>query len=122
MLLDRPLEVTFDRAMVRQSVEGAFGVTPTTAGTFDWPDDRTVRFHPSQPFERDTEYAVEIGQGATDRDGTPLKEPYAFRFRTVGYLLVTQVIPAPHSADVEVDSNFTVMFNRPVVPLTTLAQ
>ncbi len=119
--LDAPIELVFDRAMDRQAVEDAFRITPAVDGRFQWADERTVRFRPDAPLARATEYTVEVETTATDAGGVPLAAPYSFRFTTVGYLEVSQVIPAPGSADVETDSTVTVMFNRPVVPLTTVS-
>ena len=122
MPLDLPVEIVFDRGMDQTRVEEAFGINPDTSGHFAWPNAQTLQFVPDQPFERDVEYTVTIANSAADPDGNPLAEPFVLRFRTVGYLQITQVIPAAGSIDVEVDSSFTVMFNRPVVPLTSLGQ
>jgi uncharacterized protein YfaS (alpha-2-macroglobulin family) len=120
--LDGTIELIFDRAMDQAAMENAFRISPKVNGSFQWPDERTIRFQPTQALDRDTRYDVEIGTGAKDADGLPLADAYRFHFTTVGYLEVTQVIPAPDSQDVEADSTITVMFNRPVVPLTTLEQ
>ncbi|MFN2108103.1 MAG: Ig-like domain-containing protein, partial [Anaerolineae bacterium] len=71
---------------------------------------------------RDTVFDVILTQNASAETGELLREPYTFRFATAGYLEVAQVIPDPDTTDVETESTITVMFNRPVVPLTTLAQ
>ncbi|HID63525.1 MAG TPA: alpha-2-macroglobulin, partial [Anaerolineae bacterium] len=120
--LDGTIELVFDRAMDQATVEAAFSISPKVKGSFQWPDERTLRFQPAQALARATRYEVELGTGARDTDGLPLADAYRFHFTTVGYLEVTQVIPAPDSQDVEADSTITVMFNRPVVPLTTLEQ
>ena len=120
--LDGTIELVFDRSMDQAAVEGAFRISPEVKGRFQWPDERTVRFQPAKALARDSRYDVEIGTGAKDTDDLPLADAYRFHFTTVGYLEVTQVIPAPDSQDVEADSTITVMFNRPVVPLTTLKQ
>jgi len=120
--LDGTIELVFDRAMDQTAVERAFSISPRVEGRFQWPDERTVRFQPAQALARATRYEVYLGTGAKDADGVLLAEAYRFHFTTVGYLEVTQVIPAPDSQDVEADSTITVMFNRPVVPLTTLEQ
>ena len=120
--LKDPIEIVFDRSMDHQAVEQAFSLTPAVSGSFQWPDERTVQFHPGSPLERDQSYSVRVAQNAKALDGTALEDPYTFRFRTVGYLEITQVIPAADSTDVEVQSGLTVMFNRPVVPLTSLSQ
>ncbi len=120
--LDQPIVMVFDRAMDARSVEAAFTIAPAVGGASDWPDERTLRFKPDAPLARDAAYTVQVGTGAAARDGATLAEPLRLEFRTVGFLLVTQVLPAPDSADVEVDSTVTIMFNRPVVPLTSLGQ
>ena len=118
--LDGAVELVFDRAMDRGSVEGALEVSPAVRGRFEWADERTVRYLP-EDLKRGEQYHVYLGQGARDTEGAILGGAYRFRFATVGYLEVTQVIPAPNSVDLEADSAITVMFNRPVVPLTSLA-
>jgi len=54
-------------------------------------------------------------------DGRTLDEAFTFRFRTVGYLEVSQVIPAPGTQETQTDSTMTVIFNRPVVPLLAVS-
>jgi len=120
--LEGTIDLVFDRAMDQAAVESAFNISPQAEGRFQWPDERTFRFQPALALARATWYEVYLGTTAMDTDGVPLAEAYYFRFTTVGYLEVTQVIPAPDSQDVEADSTITVMFNRPVVPLTTLEQ
>ncbi len=119
--LNGTVELVFDRPMDKGSVERAFQVSPAVDGTFEWADARTVRFVPAD-LVRATSYHVYLGQDARDTEGAILAGAYRFRFQTVGYLEVSQVIPAPDSIDVESDGVVTVMFNRPVVPLTTLEQ
>jgi hypothetical protein len=121
MPLDGRVELIFDRAMDKASVERAIELSPAVAGRFLWPDSRTVQFVPAS-LDRDTSYHLYVGQGARDTQGATLSGAYRFRFQTVGYLEVSQVIPAPDSKEVEADSTITVMFNRPVVPLVALEQ
>jgi len=107
--------------MDRASVEAAFRLSPEVRGGFEWADERTLRFKPARHLKRDTEYQVTVGPEAKATDGNPLDGAYRFRFRTVGYLEVAQVIPAPDTEDVETESTITVIFNRPVVPLTAVS-
>ena len=115
------IELVFDRAMDHASVEAAFRLSPEVKGDFAWTDERTVRFKPARDLKRDTEYQAALGPQAKAADGNPLDGAYRFRFRTVGYLAVAQVIPAPDTQDVEANSTVTVIFNRPVVPLTAVS-
>jgi hypothetical protein len=119
--LDGTIEVVFDRPMDHESVEAAFSLSPDVEGSFEWKDERTLRFRPSAPLDRDAEYEVYLAAGAEGGDGQPLDGAYYFQFRTVGYLEVTQVIPAPGTEETEADSTITVMFNRPVVPLLAVS-
>jgi len=115
------IELVFDRAMDRGSVEAAFRLSPEVGGDFEWADGRTVRFKPARDLKRDTEYQATLGPEAKATDGNPLDGEYRFRFRTVGYLQVAQVIPAPDTQDVEATGTVTIIFNRPVVPLTAVS-
>ncbi len=120
------VEIIFDRLMDAKAVQAAFTLQPAggeaIAGEATWPDNRTMRFQPGQSLALNTAYDVVLTQDATDADGTPLAEPFVFRFFTTGFLEVAQVIPAHGTTDVETDGTITVIFNRPVVPLTTLGQ
>jgi len=118
---DGDIVLTFDRPMDRASVEAAFQVSPAVSGDMEWVDERTVHFKPARDLQRDAEYQVTVGSQARATDGDQLDGAYRFRFRTVGYLEATQVIPAPDTEGVEADSTITVMFNRPVVPLTAVS-
>src|SRR6185295_19845025 len=87
-----------------------------------WADARTLRFRPAQALPRASLYNVVLGQGAKASDGAPLNGAYQFRFATAGFLEVGQVIPADGAQDVQAGSTITVLFSRPVVPLTVVEQ
>ena len=118
---DGTIQLVFDRPMDKRSVESAFLVGPGVSGAIEWVDDRTVSFRPARALERDTEYLVTVGPEVKAADGNAIDGAYRFRFRTVGFLEVAQVIPAPGTADVQAESNITVIFNRPVVALTAVS-
>jgi hypothetical protein len=117
LAIDGSIDVYFDQAMDQASVQTAFSLSPDVKGTFTWLDAATVRFTPTTPFERATRYTVTIGTGAKSAAGIILKDPFTFTADTIGFLEVTQVLPAPDTQGVEVGAAITVMFNRPVVPL-----
>jgi len=119
--LDGGIGFSFDRPMDRPSAEGAFHLSPSVEGSFSWPDERTIRFQPRAPLARDATYSVLLDAAARGTDGIPVSAPYTFQFRTVGYLLVTQVAPAEGSEGIEATSRITVAFNRPVVPLLAVS-
>lgn len=120
---DQPIEIIFDRPMNRASVESAFQVYPAVAGAFNWVNDQTVQFEPQAALSRDSVYDVVIDQRAQDAAGAPLNEAYQFRFATNGFLQVAQVIPASGTGDVDPNNTLiTIIFDRPVVPLTSLQE
>ena len=109
-----PIVLTFNQAMDRVSVEGAFSVAPTVAGALRWDNDKTVRFVPSgEGFSRDAEYQVNVSESAKAQNGLALQLPVNFRFKAIGFLEVSQVLPQQGTQDVASDSDITVMFNRP---------
>ena len=119
---DQPLTFVFDREMDQQAVGGALAISPQIEGTFAWSDARTVSFRPEKPWNRNAVYDVVLGQAARASDGARLESPYQFRFATSGYLEVAQAIPAPSASDIAATSSITVLFNRPVVALTTVEE
>ncbi|MFN2226500.1 MAG: Ig-like domain-containing protein, partial [Anaerolineae bacterium] len=118
--LDGPLTLTFDEPMDRASVEAAFTISPTIAGEFRWDDDRTVTFLPERELDRGRRYQVSLDIGARNAEGEALEEAIAFDLHTVGYLQVAEVMPALDGEDLDPDTVLTVVFDRPVVPLTAI--
>jgi len=117
LALDGTIDVYFDQAMDKASVESAISLSPSLQGTFAWLDEATVEFTPATPFDRATRYTVTVGTGAKSAAGIALREPFTFNADSIGFLEVTQVLPAPDTQGVEAKAAITVMFNRPVVPL-----
>jgi len=121
--LTAPVEIVFDQPMDQASVEEAFTIQPAVAGRFEWPDPRTLRFTPvGEGFARGRLYKIALDTKAKSQRGLSLRRPLSLKFTAVGYLEVTTVQPAPKTTEVPCDSRVTVMFNRPVVPLTSLDQ
>ena len=117
LLTNGDIDIFFDQPMDQQATNNAFTINPPVAGSFVWLDADTLRFTPSQALERATRYTVTITENALSANGLQVREPIILEFQTVGFLEVSQVVPAPGSLAVEPQSVITVMFNRPVVPL-----
>jgi alpha-2-macroglobulin len=115
------VEIVFDVAMARSSVESGWSISPQIEGSFNWPTERTVRFTPVSGWIRSTVYTVSISQAARSSEGESLSDRFEFQFRAVGFLEVSQMTPADGSEEIAVDSDIFVMFNRPVVPLLALS-
>ncbi|HEY4689157.1 MAG TPA: Ig-like domain-containing protein, partial [Anaerolineae bacterium] len=119
-----PIVLVFDKSMDRKSTEEALSITPAVPYTVRWEDgDTQLEVIPAgEGFARDTTYEVKVATTALAANGKNLLQELLFRFKAVGYLDVTQVVPAPDTQGVAVDSDITVMFNRPVVPLTSISE
>ena len=116
------VEVSFDQAMDQASVQAAWQMaapdgTPLT-GQFVWPAPQKVRFTPDQELELASSYTVTLGEKAANPGGITLRQAYTFRVNTLTPLQISQVFPADGASDIDVASRVTVMFNRPVVPLS----
>ena len=83
-------------------------------------DERTVRFAFDDDFERGERYKVRVIESAKGEAGLELQRPFELRFSTVGYLEVTNTLPADGATEIMPDTVVTVLFNRPVVPLSAI--
>ena len=121
-----PLALTFDQPMDHASVEKALVINATDGaaiqGKIEWQGDNALRFTPVTPWDRAARYTVALNATARSAKGIALARPEAFTVNTIGTLAVAQTLPADGAQDVAPDSAITVLFNRPVVPLTALAQ
>src|SRR5512143_1345750 len=121
---EAPITLSFDKPMNRASVESAFQITPKVSGAFKWNDANTqVAFMPAgQGFARGELYSVNVLTTALATNGQMLGHPLQFTFKAVGFLEVTQVMPADGAEGVDPNTDITVMFNRPVVPLVPIEE
>ena len=115
-----PVVLTFDQPMDQRSVEAAFAVSPAVQGSFHWDKNRLTFLPSGDGFARATRYRVTLDKQARSAAGLALQDDFVFDFRTQGYLEVVSIVPAQDAGDVPIDSALTVVFNRPVVPLTDI--
>ncbi|RPI82722.1 MAG: hypothetical protein EHM41_17665, partial [Chloroflexi bacterium] len=115
--LSQPITLYFNQPMDHPSVEGALIGQPTLSGKFTWENDSILTFIPDSPFLPDTELLLTIGETAKSQKGLALLNPIELRYRTTGYLRLSQVLPEPGAQDVDPTSAVVAVFNRPVVPL-----
>ncbi len=124
--VDKPLQLLFDQPMDRASVEKALSVKAsdgsTVEGKLAWSADNAVTFTPAMAWTRATRYDVALTTDAKSAKGMALARPEQFTVNTIGNLAVAQTIPSNGTQDVVADAAITVIFNRPVVSLTTLSE
>ncbi|MBN1312748.1 MAG: Ig-like domain-containing protein [Anaerolineae bacterium] len=116
--LDGSIDLYFDQAMDQASVSAALKTDPSLEVALTWVDDSTLRVTP-QPGQlaRASRYTLTIGSTARSAKGLTLEQAVDVEVETVGFLRVSEVVPAENASGVEPDSVITVLFNRPVVPL-----
>lgn len=124
MPLDRAIEVTFDQPMDAAKTASAWAMTTLTGeaiqGEITWPQPDSLAFKPAAALQADAVYLVKIAKNAVSAAGAVLKDDVTFQVNTVGELRITKVFPEDGAVDVENRAAITVMFNRPIVPLTTV--
>ncbi|MGH2449167.1 MAG: Ig-like domain-containing protein [Chloroflexota bacterium] len=117
---DSSLSLLFNQPMNQASVESAWHLAPSTAGTFHW-NDSTVTFRPSGQLRPGTVYRLSIAASARARTGAFLGQSYSLRFTTSDALRVSSVSPARGTTQVPLDGRVTITFNHPMVPLSGLS-
>lgn len=126
MPLDGAIEVEFDQSMDSAATARAWQVTgpegETVNGELTWQNGRRLRFAPAGSWQTGAVYHASLGITALSAAGEPLREPLNLEFNTVGELQVSQVFPAQSATEVAGDAVITVIFNRPVIPLTILEE
>jgi alpha-2-macroglobulin len=119
------IELAFDQPMDRASVEKSVVVNTRddgpVEGAFEWVSDTVVRFTPKSGWDRGAEYSVALAKDARSTKGIGLARAENFAFNTIGSLSVAQTIPADGAQEVAADDTITILFNRPVVPLSGVA-
>ena len=74
--------INFSRAMDRQSVENAFSISPSAAGSFSWgAGDTQLTYTPFANLSFATTYSVTISVGAKDTEGISLSTTNNFSFQ-----------------------------------------
>lgn len=114
--LDRPITISFSTLMDTASVEGSLRLRPAFAHELRW-SGLLLEIVPDQPLETDGEYAITIGEGASDVSGVSLDGPATLTFRTVSSGLRPSVlVPADGTDGIAPTSPIAVIFDRAVDP------
>ena len=107
-----PVTFTFNKAMTSAEIV----VSPQLEGTTTVQGSE-VLFTPSAAPETNTRYQFVLVAAAAE-DGTQLNSSQQVTLQASGPLSVAATQPADGSVDTDPTANITVIFNRPVVPLT----
>jgi peptidoglycan-N-acetylglucosamine deacetylase len=75
---DSTIRLQFSRRMDMGSVLRSFSIEPAVDGVLEWPDDRTLVFHPSAPLAYRSTYRVTVGGVAAGARVLPALATLAF--------------------------------------------
>ncbi|MGB7341659.1 MAG: Ig-like domain-containing protein [Phototrophicaceae bacterium] len=115
--LDMPITLYFDRPLDCATVAESFSTTPLIAGNLSC-DGTSLTLTPDASYNRADTIRVMLDTSLKGADGAQLFEPIVLDFNTVGFVQISETFPSDGTLDIELDTSITVIFNRPIVPLT----
>ena len=116
------IKFTFDLDMDQAKTTDSFSLLgpdqKPVPGKGTWLDARTFSFKPDSKLQPSTAYKAVFSTDATAADGTSPQAAIELDFQSVDALTVGQTFPATDAEEVDPTTTITVIFNRPVVPVT----
>ncbi len=115
--LDSKFEVIFNRGMIKSSVERSFKITPNIAGEFSWESNQKIIFTPKDKLERGKSYGITFQGIVLSNFFVPVIGNKTINFETIGNPKV--ILASPQNEALEDLTPVTVVFDRPMIALTT---
>src|SRR5258706_4091133 len=120
------IHIVFDRDMDQAKTRAAWTFLgpdgKALAGQSAWLDARTFEFRPSLKLQPSARYVGAFSMAAAGADGKTPCEEIRLEFHSLDALAVGQVFPADKTEDVDVSTNITLIFNRPIVPVNIVEE
>lgn len=88
--VDSVIRLEFSRPMAMSTVLRSFRIEPAVEGTLEWPDDRTLLFHPSTTLGYGSTYRVTVGGRPADIVSAPAQGTF-----TVTTVWLPPAVPFP---------------------------
>ncbi len=111
------LHFSFPDIMDTQSVRDTISSVQKIEGDWAWNGD-TLTFDPAEPLKAGQSYTFLVPSSTLTADGGPLGRNLEFVFIVAGPPAVVAEIPGKDSVDIEKDSRITLVFDRPMIPLS----
>jgi hypothetical protein len=121
LALDSSITLYFDRPLDCNTVQDAFRIRPAIEGSLAC-DGASLTFTPNTAFDRANTYVVLLDTKIRAADGAQLLQEIQYQVDTVGFVQISETFPSPDSEGIELDITLTIIFNRPIVPLTLLEE
>ena len=106
------LSFNFNKPVERASLLTSWQIEPVTAGLFNWKDDLSFDFTPSEPLKSSTLYSIKLLGALQGIDGSSLEESQTVSFRSAGSVKVLSITPS--GAYVSTSSTVSVNFDQTV--------
>jgi hypothetical protein len=81
-------------------------------------DESTIHYQLLKPLTIDENYILTVSKQVASAHGVNLSDDFVYNFKAIGGAKATKVLPSGEAENLS--QNITVLFNIPVVPLTTL--
>jgi Tol biopolymer transport system component len=75
------LTFAFSEAVDESLTIEKFSIQPAVHGTYQWMDAKTLRFVPTEPFQLETVYTLNLAPGPLTQDGRLLKKSKSWKFQ-----------------------------------------
>lgn len=111
------LHFSFPQEMDRASVEELIDPVQDIEGDWQWDGD-VLTLRPAAPLKAGASYSFLLPSGAKTRSGTPLGRDLEFVFTVAGPPVVAARIPGPDATMIRADSRISMVFDRPMIPLS----
>ncbi|MBP8591306.1 Ig-like domain-containing protein [Candidatus Shapirobacteria bacterium] len=117
--LDSRIEIIFDRGVIKSLAEKSFSIQPEVKGQFSWEGDQKLIFEPENQLDRASGYQITFGGPVLSKFLIPLIGSKTISFETIGNPKV--ILASPQNEALEDLTPITVVFDRPMIALTTAA-
>ena len=104
------LEIVFSEAVDHAAAQSSFEIAPAVRGSFSW-SGLTMVFTPANRLGLETDFAVMLKAGVTDRAGNRMGAAGPYPFRTVGGPSVVATRPADGVQGVPLDAGIQLTFS-----------
>ncbi len=111
------LRLAFPDTMNKSSVEEHLDVPENLKVTKEW-EDNVLVLKPTEKLEMNTTYVIRLAADTLRADGSILGRELAYSFTVTGAPVVALHLPETDSVNVPPNSEISLIFDRPVVPLT----